>query len=122
MIAFGDIRLPIYSIILIFIEGKVIDIVIEGFKTYKTVFIITDETDKVRDFIVNNLNRGGTCFKGTGLYQGAERNMIYSTLTRNEFVKLRNNLPTLDPNAFINIVDSNDIIGKGFKNIHENNV
>lgn len=122
LIAFGDIRLPIYSIILIFIEGKVIDIVIEGFKTYKTVFIITDETDKVRDFIVNNLNRGGTCFKGTGLYQGAERNMIYSTLTRNEFVKLRNNLPTLDPNAFINIVDSNDIIGKGFKNIHENNV
>ena len=42
LVAFGDIRLPIYSIIIIYIEGKVIDLVVDGLKSYKTMFIVTD--------------------------------------------------------------------------------
>ena len=55
LIAFGDIRLPIYSVIIIFIEGKVIDLVVDGMKTYKTMFIVTDEAEAVRDYIINDI-------------------------------------------------------------------
>ena len=93
LIAFEDIRLPIYSILLIYIEGKVIDLVVEGVKSYKTAFVVTDKIEEVRNFILKDLDRSGTVFTGSGLYQGAERKMIYVTLNRSDLVKLKA-LPT----------------------------
>ena len=115
LLAFEDIRLPIYSIILIFVESKIIDLVVDGLKSYKTVFIVTDEIDKVKDYILHDLERGGTCFAGTGLYQGNERKMIYVTLSRTDLVKLKASLRLLDPNAFVNVIESSEIMGNGFK-------
>lgn len=115
LIAFEDIRLPIYSIILIFIESKIIDLVVEGVKSYKTAFIVTDKIDEVRSFILKDLDRSGTVFAGSGLYQGAERKMIYVTLNRSDLVKLKANLRFLDPNAFVNVIESSEIMGNGFK-------
>ena len=115
LVAFEDIRLPIYSIILIFIESKIIDLVVEGVKSYKTAFIVTDKIDEVRDFIIKDLDRSGTVFAGSGLYQGAERKMIYVTLNRSDLVKLKSNLRFLDPNAFVNVIESSEIMGNGFK-------
>lgn len=108
-------RLPIYSIMLIVVESKIIDMVVDGIKSYKTIFIVTNKPDQVRDAICKDLNRGGTCFKGTGLYQGAERNMIYTTVSRSEFVRLKEGIHEIDPEAFINIIDSSEIMGRGFK-------
>ena len=115
LIAFGDIRLPIYSIIIIFIEGKVIDLVVDGMKSYKTMFIVTDEVEAVRSYILNDLKRGGTLIAGKGLYQGNERNMVYVTLDRADMVKLKSNLHRLDPKAFVNSMESSEILGFGFK-------
>ncbi len=115
----GDIRLPIYSVILIFIESKIIDIIVEGVTTYKTVFIITDKVDEVKSYILNDLERGGTCFPGIGLYQGQERRMIYVTLDRTDLVKLKANLRHLDPHAFVNVIESAEIMGLGFKALPE---
>lgn len=119
LIAFKDIRLPIYSIILIFIESKIIDLIVDGFTTYKTCFIVTDRIEEVKNFILNDLERGGTCFAGQGLYQGAERKMIYVTLDRTDLVKLKSNLRHLDPNAFVNVIESAEIMGYGFKALPE---
>lgn len=119
LIAFKELRLPIYSVLLIAIEGKVIDMVVDGVKRYKTLFIITDKEDEVRKAIIEDLNRGGTCFKGIGLYEGQERKMIYTTISRSEFIKLKNGIYRIDPNAFINVLDSSEIMGKGFKCLPE---
>ena len=119
LIAFGDIRLPIYSILIIFIEGKVIDIVVDGIKTYKTMFIITDEPDPIRDYIINDIKRGGTCITGSGLYEGKERKMLYVTLDRSDMIKLRSALYHIDPHAFVNIIESSEILGKGFRALPE---
>ena len=117
LVAFGDIRLPIYSIIIIFIEGKVIDLVVDGLKTYKTMFIVTDEADAVRDYIINDIKRGGTLIAGTGLYKGTERNMLYVTLDRSDMIKLRSVLYHIDPHAFVNIMESSEILGEGFRRL-----
>ena len=114
-IAFGDIRLPIYSVLIIFIEGKVINLVVDGMKSYRTVFIITDNPEPIRDYIINNLKRGGTCITGSGLYKGNERKMLYVSLNRTDMIKLRSELYHIDPKAFVNIMDSSEILGLGFK-------
>ena len=115
LIAFHDIRLPIYSIIIIFIEGKVIDLVVDGMKSYKTMFIITDNPDPIRDYIINDIKRGGTCITGSGLYEGKERKMVYVTLDRSDMIKLRSALYFIDPHAFVNIMESSEILGTGFR-------
>lgn len=118
-VAFKQVRLPIYSIIVIAIESFMIDLIVDGLKTYKTVFIVTDEYEGVRKFILNDLERGGTCLVGTGLYQGNERKMIYATMGRTDLIKLKGNLRLLDPKAFVNVIDSNEIMGFGFKSLPE---
>ena len=110
----GEIRLPIYSILLIVIESKIIDLVVDGVKSYKTAFIITDKIDDVRAFIINDLDRGGTCFVGTGLFKGQERKMIYTNLDRADLVKLKLSLRSIDPNAFVNVIESAEVMGNGF--------
>ena len=110
----GQIRLPIYSILLIVIESKIIDLVVDGIKSYKTAFIITDKVDEIRAFIINDLERGGTCFVGTGLFKGQERKMIYTNLNRTDLVKLKLVLRNIDPNAFVNVIESAEVMGNGF--------
>jgi uncharacterized membrane-anchored protein YitT (DUF2179 family) len=119
LIAEPQLRLPVYSILVIVIEGWIIDLVVDGFNSYKTAFIVTDKAEEVRDIIVKDINRGGTCFFGKGLYKGVDRKMIYVTLTRPELVKLQAALKEVDPNAFLNVVSSTDILGKGFKPLAE---
>lgn len=116
-IAFKQVRLPIYSILVIAIESIIIDIIVDGLKTYKTVFIVTNEYEKVRQFILNDLDRGGTCLVGQGLYEGKERTMIYATMGRSQFVKLKNSLSYIDPDAFVNVIKSSEIMGFGFKSL-----
>ena len=119
LVAFGDIRLPIYSVIVIFIEGKVIDLVVDGLKSDKTMFIVTDHPEPIRDYIIHQLNRSGTCITGSGLYQGNERKMVYVTLNRTDMIKLRAELHNIAPNAFVNIIESSEILGEGFRALPE---
>src|SRR5574344_644251 len=114
LFAFGQFRLPIYSILLILIESKIIDFVIEGPKRNKTLFIISEQYEQVRELILHEIKRGGTFFQGVGLYEGKERKMIYTTISRSEFIKLKAAIYRVDPQAFINVMDSSDTLGKGF--------
>lgn len=119
LIAFKQIRLPIYSILIIVIESYMIDLIVDGLRTDKTVFIVTERYEAIREFILNDLHRGGTMILGQGLYQGKGRHMIYCNLSRADFVKLKANLRQLDPGAFVNVVNSSEIMGQGFRSIPE---
>jgi uncharacterized membrane-anchored protein YitT (DUF2179 family) len=119
VIAFGDWRLPMYSWILIFIEGKVIDLVVEGANAHKTLMIISSETGKIKDFIINEINRGATIINAEGAYSGEQKRILYTILSRREATILRYRINEIDPQAFINIIDSKEIIGKGFNSIEQ---
>lgn len=117
-IAFKDIRLPIYSIALIFVESKIIDLIIDGIKDHKTILIISDKSDEIRNFIIEEVKRGGTFIKGVGMYGGTDKNIIYTIVKRREFIILRNEVAKIDPCAFINVIESSEIMGEGFKRLH----
>lgn len=115
VVAFGDWRLPMYSWILIFIEGKVIDLVVEGAAVHKTLMIVSDKTEEIRQIIINDINRGATIIDAHGGYKGESRQIIYTILTLREMMVLRQHIKKVDPEAFINIIDSKEILGRGFK-------
>ena len=69
----------------------------------------------VEEFIVKHLNRTATISRGYGAFSGKCVTVIMSVLSRREAVQLRRYAREVDPGAFITIVDSSEIVGKGFR-------
>ena len=118
-VAFKDWSIPLYSLIIIFITGKVIDIVLQGVNYKKAVFIISEKHELIRDKILKDLDRGGTYLKGKGMHQGKDKELIFSVLNRREVEILKNYIKEIDPNAFLTILDAKEILGPGFKSFKE---
>ena len=121
VVAFKDWKIPLYSWIVIYITGKVIDMTIEGVSYDKTLFIISDKYDEIREKIINDLERGGTMIKAEGMYQGKEKKIIFTNVSRREVYILRDFIQSIDPEAFITVIDANEILGLGFKPIKSDN-
>lgn len=119
LVAFDDWKIPLYSWIVIFITGKVVDAVIQGVSYDKTCMIITDKPDEVSNKILVDLNRGGTFIKAKGMYSGEEKDMIYTVVNRREVAILQDYIRQVDPNAFMTVIDANEIVGNGFKPFSE---
>ena len=117
VIAFGDWRLPMYSWIIIIIEGKVIDLVVDGFFSNKTVLIISQKSDEIKDFIINDMQRGATIMEATGAFSGENKKMIYTIVSMKELISLRKRIKEIDDTAFVNVINSSEILGEGFKRI-----
>lgn len=119
LIAFGDWRIPLYSWIVIFVTGKVVDGIMQGISYDKTLFIISDNYQEIRDKIINDLDRGGTFISGTGMYKGAEKTIIFTVVNRRELAVLEEFIHKTDPHAFLTVMDANEILGEGFRSIKE---
>jgi uncharacterized membrane-anchored protein YitT (DUF2179 family) len=119
LIAFRDWRIPLYSWVVIYISGKVIDATLEGVNYNKTLLIISDKYEEIRHKILFDLARGGTLLKAEGLYEGKERKLIFTNVSRREAFILKEFIRDIDPNAFVTIIDANEIIGDGFKSFKE---
>lgn len=117
--AFGRWEIPLYSWIVIFISGKVIDVVLQGIDYDKTLFIISEKQEEIRQKILLDLNRGGTIIKGQGMYNGQDKSIIFTVVSRRELAILKDFIIHIDPNAFLTVINANEILGKGFKSLKE---
>ena len=118
-LAFGDWRIPLFSWITIFVIGRVIDFTLHGFSYDKTLFIISDKHEEIRDSIINDLKRGGTFLKGEGMYNRDNKQIIFTVLSPRELYLLEEFINRIDPNAFIAVLEAYEILGKGFKSLSE---
>ena len=100
-----------FSLILI---GLLIDKFIDGFNTCKQVFIITSKADMVVNFINKDINRGCTVLNGKGGYTYSEVNIVYTVLSNNQFITLKNFIKENNTEAFITVNDSKEVLGLGF--------
>jgi uncharacterized membrane-anchored protein YitT (DUF2179 family) len=118
-IVFTDWAIPMYSLITIFVMGKVIDTVLQGISYDKVALIISDKYELIGQKIINDLHRGGTFIKGQGMYAGNERTLIYVVLNRRELSGLEEYIHQIDPHAFLTVIDASEILGSGFKSLRE---
>jgi uncharacterized membrane-anchored protein YitT (DUF2179 family) len=119
LIVFRDWKIPLYSLIVIFITGKVIDTVLQGVSYDKTLFIISDHFEAIRDKIIVDLERGGTYIHGTGMFNGAQKTIIFTVVNRREMAMLQEYIHEIDPKAFVTVINANEILGEGFNSLHE---
>ena len=119
LIVFQDWKIPLYSLIVIFITGKVIDTILEGMNYDKVLFIVSDKSEEIRQKIIVDLNRGGTLFNGEGLYSQTDRQVIFTVVNRRETVMLQDYINEIDPLAFVTVLNSNEILGNGFRSLRD---
>lgn len=115
IIILGDWRLPLYSLITIFVTSRVIDYVVEGASYDKLLFIISDKNDQLESFIMDEMGRGATYIKSSGMYTKKGRDMIFLVVSRREVTGVQNKIRSIDPDAFMVIVNAYETFGDGFK-------
>ncbi|MBM7559687.1 YitT family protein [Marinitoga litoralis] len=108
---------PMYGVITIFVTSKMIDTVVEGFESTRTVFVISEKCDKIKEKILKDLDRGVTIIEGKGGYTLKERNVLMVVLTRRELGELRRIIRDVDETAFVNILPNTETLGYGFKRL-----
>ena len=109
------IQTGLYCVLGLLIKAFLLDNVIENINMRKLVTIVSKESKAIEAFIINQLHRGATVSKACGAYTGQEKEVITTVLGRRQTVLLRNYIRTVDPEAFITIVNSSETVGKGFR-------
>lgn len=119
LVAFRQWEIPLYSWLAIFVMGKVIDVVLQGISYDKTLFIISDKHEQIREKILFDLRRGGTYLNGEGMFNHNPKKIIFTSVNRREVAILEDFIHQIDPNAFMTVIEANEILGEGFKSIKE---
>lgn len=100
-----------YSILTYFIASRVIDVVLEGVNTSKSVRIISDKANEIGKILVEDLEIGITYLAGKGGYSGQDKTIIYCVVSRLEMAKMKEVIKQIDPKAFMSVVDVHETYG-----------
>lgn len=112
-----DIETGLYSLMGLFAKAFIVDGVIESFNTCKYFIVITSKREEISSYIMENLHHGVTVNSVVGEFTKEEKTMIHTVCKRMEAIKLRNRVRQIDPNSFIIITTSSEIIGRGFRGV-----
>lgn len=110
-----DIERGLYALIALYVTSKTIDAVQVGFGRSKMAMIITNKQEEVREGILNKIDRGVTKLSAYGGFTDNERPVLMCVVDQTEFTKLKQLVKTLDPSAFIVVMDASEVLGEGFK-------
>ena len=115
MIFFKEIEIGLYSAIAIYLMGKIIDILFEGIYFTKLMIIVSDKNEEISRQIEEKVQRGTTGLYGKGMYTGKEKLVLMCAASRGDISKIKVVARKIDPNSFIVITNSREVVGLGFK-------
>lgn len=112
-----DLQAILYSAVGLAVKTFLIDDIIESITLCKSVMVICKDAEPIQDFIIQKLDRGATISQGRGAYTGAERSIIFTTLTRRQASQLRAYIRQNSLQAFITMSNTIDVFGEGFSSV-----
>ena len=92
-----------------------VDSVIESLNSYKYFTIISEDSAEICEFIQDKLNHSATIYTAEGAYAHKKKVVIMTVVNRNQAMRLRNFVRATQPDAFMMITNSSEIIGNGFQ-------
>ncbi|WP_096153803.1 MULTISPECIES: YitT family protein [Bacillus] len=107
-------REGMYTLVAVFVAARVIDFMQEGAYAAKGATIISDKNEEIAGKILKEMDRGATILRGQGTFTKEDRNVLYCVVAKNEIVKLKNVITSVDPHAFVAVSDVHDVLGEGF--------
>lgn len=101
----------LYSIIFQYVSTQVLHVL---YKKYQqaTLFVVTNKAREVCRVIFAISNHGATVMDSEGSYEGQERQLVYSVVSSAESKRVVEAVKKTDPEAFINVVRTEQLQGK----------
>jgi uncharacterized membrane-anchored protein YitT (DUF2179 family) len=106
----------LYTLIYIFINANVVDLVVTGLSQRKAVLIISPQWEKISKVIMENIHRGVTILNGRGAYTGTVENILYTVITFRELSQLKKSVRDIDPHAMVVVSDTLEVMGRRIGN------
>ena len=104
----------LYSIVFQFASTQIVHMLNPRYKR-TTLFIISDKSEDIYEHIKDSTHHGATLFRGTGLYNGAPKDMIYSVIAGDQVKLVTRQVREIDPQAFINILKTDQVAGNFYQ-------
>ena len=103
-----------YTLLSMYIGAGVIDRVIQGFNTKKTVMIVSDHAEEIAEAIMTELGRGVTFLHGEGAFTGSDKKVVFVVVSLIQTAKIKPIVNAIDPVAFMIVQDAVEVLGHGF--------
>ncbi|MBC6112673.1 YitT family protein [Pedobacter fastidiosus] len=99
---FLNIETALYAILTYLSASSTIDFIVNGIEQYTGVTIISEHQDAIKAFIINEMKRGVTIYKGEGGYgDKKDIDIIFTVVTKLEMSKLQTAIRQIDADAFV---------------------
>lgn len=118
---FFSIENALYAIVVAYITTVVVNKIVLSMGTNyaKTVFIISEKTDEIGEYIINTLERGATILDAKGFYTKESRPMIMTVIPNQDISKLTRAVHQADPKAFLIVHEAFHVLGEGYTPIEK---
>lgn len=113
--AINPFRLVVIGLIGTWINGLALDYFTAGLNRRKRVCIISSQYERLRKYIIEDLERGCSLYNVTGGYNGHQNVEIQSLLTQDEFANLMDYMKSNDIHGFITAGNVSEIYGDWHK-------
>ncbi|MBT2693239.1 YitT family protein [Bacillus sp. ISL-55] len=114
LITYLDYREAMYTLVVVFVGARVIDFMQEGSYAARGAMIISEKNEDIAAKIMKEMDRGVTSLKAIGSYTKSERDVLYCVVAKNEIVRLKSVINSVDPHAFVSVTVVHDVLGEGF--------
>jgi uncharacterized membrane-anchored protein YitT (DUF2179 family) len=115
----GKFEFSLYGIITIFFSSKIIDMVQNGLNYSRVVYVISDQYQIIGENIMGRLQRGVTQLDVKGMYSEKDRKMLMIVIGKRQIFELKEIINMFDPTAFVVVTEAFSVMGKGFRQLKE---
>lgn len=115
VLVFKDVDGLIYGIIVTYLMAIVMDRIMYGIDEGKMTFIVTEHGEDVAARIDEYSGRGSTILQGRGSYSGKQKDVVMCACNNKQMYTIKKMVRQIDPKAFTIIMESNEVVGEGFK-------
>ena len=106
----------LYTLIYIYVNAHVVNLVVTGLSQRKAVLIISPQWEKISKTIMEKIRRGVTVLNGRGAYTGKEQNVLYTVITFREISRLKKSIRDIDPDALVIVNETLEVMGRRIGN------
>ena len=104
----------LFSLISLFIIGRVIDRVQVGVLRSKNLFIISDKYEAIHQMFIKELDKGVTLLPIEGGYTQKQGKIIMTVIPEKEFMAIKEAILAIDETAFFVALDASEVNSRGF--------